>query len=138
MLSRRSAPRCAARLAHAARTRQAAGPAASPRAPARLRRRGKSAACRAPGGVGASGPSPCSSPRNHPAALAIVCLRGAEWCVHAARAWAINCCSCRQAARSRRPSPSLGSSCDGLPASVHLATGDAQRKWARLSQTPCC
>ena len=36
-------------------------------------------------------------------ALAIVCLRRAEWCVYAARAWAIDCCSCRQAARSRRP-----------------------------------
>ena len=29
--------------------------------------------------------------------------RSAEWCVCAARAWAIDCCSCRQAARSRRP-----------------------------------
>ena len=36
-------------------------------------------------------------------ALAIVGLPGAEWCAYAARAWAIDCCSCRQAARSRRP-----------------------------------
>ena len=36
-------------------------------------------------------------------AVAVFCLRRAEWCVAAATAWAIDCCSCRQAARSRRP-----------------------------------
>ena len=35
------------------------------------------------------------------------------------------------------PSPSLGSSCDGLPAGVHLATGDAQRKVGTLESDAC-
>ena len=54
-------------------------------------------------GLGSSGTWPCSTARSHSPALAIVCLRGAVWCVYPARAWAIDCCSCRQAARSRRP-----------------------------------
>ena len=58
-------------------------------------------ACRL--GRGAPGTWPCTSPRTPSPALAIVCLRRAEWCVFAARAWAIDCCSCLQAARSRRP-----------------------------------
>ena len=53
--------------------------------------------------VGSSGTWPCTSSRTHSLALATVCLRGAEWCENTAKAWAIDCCSCRQAARSRRP-----------------------------------
>ena len=34
--------------------------------------------------------------------VAVFCLRGAEWCVATATAWADDCCSCRQGARSRR------------------------------------
>ena len=38
----------------------------------------------------------------HSPALAVLCPLE-EWCANVARAWAIDCCSCRQAARSRRP-----------------------------------
>ena len=57
----------------------------------------------AAGALGCPGTWRCSTARSHPLALAIVGLRRAEWRVYAARAWAIDCCSCRQAARSRRP-----------------------------------
>ena len=54
-------------------------------------------------GVGCSGTSPCSASRSQPPALAILCPRGAVWCVNSARAMAIDCRSCLKAARSRRP-----------------------------------
>ena len=56
------------------------------------------AACR----VGCSRTGLCSAARSHLAALAIVGLRRAGWCVHAARAMRTVCCSWRYYERSRQ------------------------------------
>ena len=99
---RQSAPRCAAGLAPAARTRQTTGPAASPRAPARCHcRRGRSAACRAPGGGIFRNSAVCFTSYPLPA-LAVFCPRGAAWCVDSARAIATLRRSCRSHCLSRR------------------------------------
>ena len=52
-------------------------------------------------GGSSSGNSPCASTRTFSSVA--VLRRCALWCEYVARVWAIDCCSCRQAARSRRP-----------------------------------
>ena len=60
-------------------------------------------------------------------ALAIF-WRCALWCVNAARAWAIDCCSLPPSSTQSSPSSTLGSSGPGLPARVHLETKVTQTK----------
>ena len=87
-------------------------------------------------GVDSSEAWPCTSSRSDSPAPAVI-WRCALWCVNVARAWAIDCCSCHQAARSRRPlrpwaAPVLG--CQHRS----IRKGDATKQWGRLSQTRCC
>ena len=70
-------------------------------------------------------------------AVAVFCLRRAEWCVATATAWAIDCCSCRQAARCRRPlcrwaAPVLGCQLGSI------RKGDATKVGTPESNGCCC
>ena len=62
-----------------------------------------------------------------PLALAIVGLRGAEWCVYAARGLGDRLLLIPQSSTQSSPPPTLGSSSPGLPARVHLATKVTQQ-----------
>ena len=130
----RCAPKCAAEHpAVAAPQREvSAGRQAHPR-----RRPSCSTPCLPPWGGGVIWPVALFISLSSSLLLAFISPRGAAWCANAARAWAIDCCSCRQAARSRRPlrrwaAPVLGCQLR----SISQQSWHNKKEWARLSQTP--